>query len=235
MRLPTVSEMPRATACAASVVLPRHPDDEEQSASALRGSRIHAYIAARFRRWALPDIGKTKVHHIQLGTLRRYLGKGALLCELAMSYDGRAVEFIGENAGRDYQRPGTLCGAADHVMFRGNSAMVLDVKTGSLPTPHPRENWQIATLAMMVGIGYDVPVTGVIATLARDGSWTFDAHTWSLAELAAIRRRIDAAKATWQEAHEQEESGWGATPTPGSHCRFCRCRCEANAFAREAA
>ena len=234
MRLPTVSEMPRATACPASVVLPRHPDDEEQSASALRGSRIHAYIAARFRRWTLPDIGKTKVHHIQLGTLRRYLGHGELRCELAMSYDGTKVEVLGENIGRDYHRPGTLCGSADIVVVRPH-ALVLDIKTGSLPVASPAENWQIATLAALFALAYKVEsVTGVIATLARDGSWTFDAHAWSLADLAAIRRRIDAAKATWQEAHEQEESGWGATPTPGAHCRFCKCVCSENAFERAA-
>jgi hypothetical protein len=78
-------------------------------------------------------------------------------------------------------------------------------------------------------------VTGVIATLARDGSWSFEAYTWQPADLVAIRRRIDDARAMWAEAHELEASGWGATPTPGAHCRFCRAICSSNAFASEVA
>lgn len=239
-RLPTVSEMPRATACAASVALPRTPDTET-SASALRGQRIHAWIAAKLRGWPLPDIGKTKVSHIDLDALRAYIGEGELLCEPAFSYNGTAVECLGENIGREYNRPGTLCGAADIVAapFGGLLPLrLVDIKTGSLPVPAPRENWQLATLAVMAGAAFDPgsAVTGTIATLNRDGSWDFgEPHTWTLAELAAIRRRIDDARALWTEAHEAEESGWGATPTPGSHCRWCRCVCSANAFASEAA
>jgi hypothetical protein len=234
-RLPTVSEMPRATACAASVALPRLPDDGEMSASALRGSRIHAHVTARFRKWSAPAIGKTKVSHIQLGKLRRYLGRGEMRCELAMSYDGSKVEVLGENIGRDYNRPGTLCGAADLVMVRPH-LLVVDIKTGSLPVPHPRENWQLATLAMMALEAYDsASVTGAIATLNRDGSWSFESHTWSINDVVAIEKRINAARATWTEAHEAEESGWGATPTPGHWCRFCKCVCDANAFKSEAA
>lgn len=230
-KLPTVSEMPRAVACAASVVKPRRPDDGEQSAAALRGSRIHAYIAARLRKWPMPDLGKTKVKHIQLGKLRRYLGHGLLFCEEAYCYHGEGsigVEVLGENINRAYDRPGTLCGSADIIVERPH-AMVVDVKTGSLPVPHPRENWQLATLAVLYWLthpGHCLSVTGVIATLARDGSWSFEAHTWSLDDLAAIRRRIDAARATWAEAHELEVSGWGAPTTPGAHCRWCPARCE---------
>ncbi len=237
-RLPTVSEMPRATACPASVALPRHPDDGEQSAAALRGSRIHAYIAARLRKWPLPDIGKTKVSHIQLGKLRRYLGRGDVRCELAMSYDGDRVEVLGENIGRDYNRPGTLCGAADIVAINNGFIHLIDIKTGSLPVPPPQENWQLATLATLLGwafIDSHCIVKGTVATLARDGSWSFDSHMWTIPQIEAIRRRIDDARAQWTEAHEAEESGWGATPTPGQHCRWCKAVCPHNEQASEAA
>lgn len=234
--MPTISEMARAAACAASVVLPRYPDDGETSAAALRGQRIHGYSAARLRRWPMPELGKTKVKHIRLGQLRRYLGRGALRCELAMSYDGNRVEVLGENIGRNYNRPGTLCGAADIVVDRPH-ALVCDEKTGALPVPPPRENWQLATLAVLYWLAHPsvLDVTGVIATLARDGSWSFEAHTWSPKDLGAIRGRIDDQMQTWRAAYEQEQSGWGATPTPGAHCRFCKCVCSQNAFAREAA
>lgn len=237
-RLPTVSGMARAVACPASVAKPQQPDDEEQSASALRGSRIHAYIAAKLRGWELPEIGRTKVSHIDLDALRSFLGDGEIKCEAAFSYDGERVAYLGENIGRDYGRPGTLCGSADIIVARCHM-MVLDVKTGSLPVPHPRENWQLATLAALAR-GASWPdivedVTGVIAALSRDGSWSFEQHTWSLSDLAAIRRRIDAARASWAEAHELEESGWGATTNPGAHCRYCKAVCGDNAFAKEAA
>jgi hypothetical protein len=229
-KLPTVSEMPRATACAASVVKPRRAESDEPSASALRGQRIHAYVAARFRKWPLPAIGKTKVSHIQLGALRRYAGHGQLYCEPAFSYDGASASFIAENIGRDYQRPGTLCGSADIVVVRRDLVHVIDIKTGSLPVPSPRDNWQLATLAMMVNLalnGQNAPIKGTIATLNRDGSWDFgESHTWSQRELAAIKHRINNAHAMWAEAEQLEASGWGATPTPGQHCRWCKCVCE---------
>jgi hypothetical protein len=227
LHLPSVSGLQRAVACAASTALPLGPE-RPPGAAAIRGTRIHAYIAAKLRGWELPDIGKTKVSHIDLDALRAYLGDGDIKCEAAFSYDGERVAYLGENIGREYGRPGTLCGSADIVVVRCHM-MVLDVKTGSLPVPPPAENWQIATLAAMAqGASWPAiveDVTGVIATLNRDGSWSFEAHTWNLDGLAAIRRRIDAARATWAEAHELEASGWGATPTPGAHCRWCRCAC----------
>ncbi len=227
IRLPTISELHRATACTASVVLDRQPA-EETSQAALRGQRIHAWIAARLRKWPLPNIGKTQVKHIQLGKLRRYLGHGTLRCELAMAYDAGKAEIIGENVGRDYQRPSALCGSADIVVERPH-AMIVDIKTGSYPVPSPVDNWQLATLAAVYTFARPcVSVTGVIATLARDGSWSFDAHKWMPHDLAAVRQRLDANRERWQTAHEQHESGWGVTASPGQHCKFCKARCEHN-------
>ncbi len=238
-RLPTVSEMPRATACPASVALPRHPDDGEQSAAALRGSRIHAYIAARLRKWPLPDIGKTKVSHIQLGKLRRYLGRGDVRCELAMAMDPVSghVEVIAENVNRDYGKPSRICGAADVVMVR-RDALVVDLKTGRRALAAPAENWQVACLAAMVAAAHPQveSVTGALAYLETDGSWRFESYTWGLAQLAMVRDRIRAAFAEWEDAEAAEDSGWGATATPGAHCYYCRSVCgHAEPKKREAA
>jgi hypothetical protein len=216
--------MQRAAVCDASVVLPRVPDNGEQSASALRGSRIHAWIAAKLRGWPLPDIGKTKVDHIDLTQLRAYLGDGELRCEMAFAFDGERVTRLGENLGREYNAAG-ICGAADIVVVRDHM-MVVDIKTGSYPVPSPRENWQLATLASFA-VDVCADVTGVIALLARDGSWTFDAHTWSRGELAEHRRRLSHRMTSqWPAALELESSGWGATKTVNAECRFCKSVCE---------
>lgn len=221
----SVSALQRATACHASVVLPRGPDTK--SAASVRGDVIHASIAADLRGWDKPNVGRHRIKY-DLPALREYIGQGDLMCELAMAYDGESVELLGENVGRGAYPEGKLCGSADIVVLRPN-AMVLDVKTGSLPVPHPRENWQIATLAMMVSrlfAGSVQTVTGVIAKLDREGAWEFAEHVFTLEQLQRVQDKIDAARASWSTAEALHESGWGVTPQPGPHCRFCRCECQ---------
>ncbi len=233
-KLPTISSLQRAMECPGSVVLPQLPDTE-QSASALRGSRIHSWIQSQLLGTPTPDIGKTKVSHIDMDGLRAYLGAGDIHCEAAFSYDGERVEYLGDNIGREYNRPGTLCGAAD-IVVAGD--LVIDIKTGTYPVPMAKENWQLAALAMMVGMNSlqldgssNTPVecvSGLIATLARDGSWQFDEHTWSLADLAIVRKRLDEARERWSAAADLESSGWGAPVVVGRECAFCKARCQHN-------
>lgn len=237
LRLPTISEVPRAVLCAASVALPRE-EEREVGAAAKRGTRIHAWTFAHLRGWPLPDVGRTKVAHIDITAMRAFLEGYDIKCELALSYDGKSVEVLGENIGREYNRPGTLCGSIDIAGIMAKHGLVIDVKTGALPVPPPVENWQVATSAGLFGLAHPEldDVSGVIATLARDGSWSFgEAHTWSRADLTSIVRNIDEHRTRWHNAYEMNESGWGATPSPGAHCRFCKCICESNAFAKEAA
>lgn len=222
----SVSKLQRAMACALSVVAEREADSK--GAAAIRGDLIHACIAADLRGWQRPDVGRHRLKY-NIDALRDYLGEGVMRNETAYAYDGATVEFLGENIGRAYNRPGKLCGSADIEMLREESALVVDVKTGSLPLPLPEENWQVATLALFVSLAHPklATVTGALAKLDREGQWEFTQHTFTRDDLAVVRRKIDAARALWTQAEAAHESGWGVDPLPGPHCRFCRVKsCE---------
>ena len=232
--LPTISGLQRAVACPASTALPQLPEGP-QGAAAKRGSLIHAVIAARLRQWPEPDQGRYRLPlgEKTMSELSTHLGDGELRAELAFAYNGNRVDVLGENCGREAYRRGWLNGAADLVVIR-HDALVCDVKTGQIDAPAPEDNWQLAALAMCVSMVYEVrSVTGAIAKLGRDGEWTWSQHTWSLADLAKIRKRIDAARASWSDAAELEDSGWGTTPKPGRHCLFARCVCPHNEKAQQ--
>lgn len=236
LRLPTVSNLQRAMACAASTCLPLAPE-KPPGAAAKRGTLIGRVIAARCLGKPDPDMGRYRLPlgWATMAELAIRIGPGDISCERAFSYDGAKVEVLGDDLGREYGRPGTICGAADIIALRQH-AMVVDIKSGEIPAPEPVANYQLGALALFVSMAYEVEtVTGAIAKINRDGSWDWSQHTWSLADLAAIRRRIDAARATWAEAHELEQSGWGATTAPGAHCRWCRCDCADNAFTKDEA
>lgn len=219
----SVSSLQRAFACTASTVLPRNPDT--RGAAAARGDLIHAVIASELRGWERPDTGRYRLKY-DMDVLREAVGTGILLCELAMAYDGTAVEVLGENIGRDYKRPAALCGSADIVVIDGKHAHVIDIKTGSLPVPSPLDNWQISALALFVSLFFEVDsVTGVIAKLERDGSWQFDSARFTADALASVKKRLDERRALWAIAEEAMQSGWGVEPTPSTSCRFCRCQC----------
>ncbi len=115
-------------------------------------------------------------------------------------------------------------------------ALVVDIKTGVHPPPPPEANWQLAALAAMVSGARPVAsVTGALAILDKEGAWTFQAKTWSLDELAAITVRMQSAVATWTVVAAQDEAGWGAEPSPGSHCAWCPAVCPMNETQVEAA
>lgn len=213
-------------ACAPSTVLPRNPDTRGEAAK--RGDLIHAVIAAELRGWEQPDRGRYRLA-IDMDGLRTYLGEGKLMCELAMAYGDGQVELLGENVGRSaYPDDGRLCGSADIVVLNGEEATVFDTKTGALPVPSPRENWQVATLGMFVArlFGQVKRVRGAIGKLGRDGAWDFSEHVFDLEQLARVQSKIDAARGLWRTVDEVYASGWGVDTTPGPHCRYCRVKAE---------
>ncbi len=227
-KLPTISSLQRAMECPGSVVLPQLPDTE-QSASALRGSRIHAWIAAQLTGAPSPDIGKTKVSHIDMDGLRRFLGDGEIRCEAAFSYSyERYSQYLGDNLGRDYPDIAAINGAADILVVRPH-ILVVDIKTGSYPVPRPQDNWQLAALAALALDTFDAEaVTGAIATLSRDGGWVFESYTWSTGEARIVLDRLLRSGETWSAAAELESSGWGAPVVVGRECAFCKARCQHN-------
>lgn len=225
-------------ACTASVVLEQ---DEEgpPSASAKRGQLIHGVIAARLRQWPEPDMGRYRLPLSEqtMAALSARLGTGELRAELAMAYDGQRVQVLGENVGRAAYLPGEINGAADLVVLR-DDALVGDVKTGDRDVEAPADNWQLASLALFVSLAYGVrSVTGLLAKLNRDGSWTFTDHTWSLADLAIVRQRLDAKVNEWRAEQSLYDAGLGEPPmTQNPACFFCRAKgCAFSRVARKEA
>ena len=216
-------------ACGGSALV-EQVEETGRGAAAKRGDMIHRVIAARLMGHPDPDTGRYK---LPLGTwtmlgLAAMIGRGgSLRAEEAYSYDGAGVEVLGHDIGRAYDRPGTLCGAADIVVVR-EAALVADVKTGRHSAPEPSGNWQLASLAVFVSLAYPAvkTVTGAIAKLETDGEWTWMQHTWDKVALASIRARLDRALAALRVNAAIVESGIADAPvTPGAHCSYARCVC----------
>jgi hypothetical protein len=219
-------------ACSASLVLDQ-VEYEPQSAAAKRGSLIHAVIAARLLGQSDPDVGRHRlpVSAKTINDLVVYLGEGEVHIEEAYSYDGERVEVLGNDIGRNYNRPNAINGAADIVVVR-DEALCVDIKAGDLPVPDPSQNAQLAALSLFVSMAYPVKsVTAAIAKLNRDGSWFFSSCVYSLDNLAEFRWRLDGKRREWQDAEALQLSGWGVEPAPGPHCRFCKVKPEACAYA----
>lgn len=225
MRLPTVSNLQRAVACEASVALEQLPP-EPSGAAAKRGSLLGAWAAASLRGWDLPDLGRYKIDW-SIDELRTYLGAGEIRCEAAFSYDGIRVESLGENIGRAYNRPGTICGAADIIVMREH-ALVVDLKSGKRDVADAKSNWQIAALALMAreAFGFKT-VTGAVVKFGAHGEWEFrKPHTWDADELDVIRKRLDAEWRRWKEASSLADAGFDVDRVTGEHCYYCAARCE---------
>lgn len=219
--LPTVSSLQRATACDASVVLEQAADGPP-SASAKRGTLLGAWVAASLRGWEMPNLGRYKINW-NLDELRAFLGEGEILCEAAFSLNDIGIAFLGENIGRVYPK-GSVCGAADIVVKRKH-ALVADLKSGTFPVPEARDNWQIATLAMMSSRVFEFEtVTGVVVRMERGGTWSFgEKHTWDRKGLDAIHGRLMQKWRSWEEAQTLCDLGLAdpvAVQNPG--CFFCR-------------
>jgi hypothetical protein len=235
--VPTISSLQRATTCTASVVL-EQIGDGPQTAAAKRGTLIGGVIASELRGWPMPDVGRHKLK-INMAALRDFLGEGAIRCEAAMSLrpDG-AVENLGENVGRAYQRPGCINGAADIVVIRPH-ALCIDVKSGSYPVPDAADNWQVGALSSMLAMILDgdvESVSGVVAKIGRDGEWDFGKPcTWSPAELAVIRKRlVETYLVRWRDAQRLHDAGFEEPErVQGPECFFCKARCEFNRNAQE--
>jgi hypothetical protein len=224
--LVSASNLARAIECPASGILPKG-DPIPESPASKRGSISHAWCASKLRGWPLPDVGKHKVSHIDVEALRTYLGDGEMRNELAMAWDPvkRDTEIIGENIGRAYPEHAGIIGTADVAMIRP-AAMVLDIKTGR-QMGSVADNWQVRALSVMLAHAYDVDsVTGVLAYLNRDGSWTFDPVTWGAFALAEMSDELADWAKKYRVMGELAADGWWPQANPSLEtCRYCDRQC----------
>lgn len=209
MTLLSASEVPRALACPASLVLPRseyHTEDAED------GIARHAAMEAAARTEdgaGLPEVVRAL---FQPGD------RIAAECSFAYDVATDTARELGHVHGRCYGelRPFEIPGTADLLIVGNGRAIVVDYK-GFEPVAHAETNEQTATYALMVSRAYGFRcVTVAIVYLVGDrrpsmatlDALDLDAHAQRLKQL-----HLDAAKAR-------------ENPEPflfvGSHCKYCK-------------
>lgn len=228
--------------CTASVVLPRVERDKP-SASAKRGTLIHAWIEASMTGEPLPDIGRHKIT-VDLETLHAKIAAFDLVA-FEQAYEltpSGAAKCLGR-VSRAYPRvAGCFYGTTDidAESTLGDVGYVIDIKTGRNLVVAPVQNAQLRFLATCKALArpHLVGMRGAIAYLNRDGSWRFVDCEW---DCDWLRKQHTAElgwwRKLWTDAQEQHDAQWPVAPEPSvDACKFCDCTCPAkiNVWARGA-
>lgn len=217
--LPSVSGLPRAFRCRASLLLPRI--DRGSGAYAHKGHQVHGFLetAGKIGRAdALAAVTDPDARALceALELERLPLGDGvSWAAEVAYSLNlttGEAQE-VGRGIGRNYPQDGGLHGTADLVALSadGETAIILDAKTGRGWIPPAAESEQLKALALMACRAHGASKARIgHLHLREDGSeWT----DW--AEMDAFDLDAFAASLRMLAATTRGE------PAEGPWCRYC--------------
>lgn len=217
--IPSASGLPRAFRCRASLLLPRV--NRAAGDYANKGHGVHGFletVSAVGRDAALAAIkdDETRAFCEALDLERLPLGDGvSWAAEVAYSYDvakGTARE-VGRGIGRAYPEDGGLHGTADLVALSsdGDTAIVLDAKTGRGWLPAAAESEQLKALALMACRTHGASKARIgHLHLREDGTaWT----DW--AELDAFDLDAFAASLRMLAATTKGD------PAEGGWCRYC--------------
>lgn len=217
--LPSASGLPRAFRCRTSLLLPRV--SRASSAYAHKGVEVHRFlehVAKLGREAALAEVKDDAARALceALDLDRLPLGDGtSWAAEVAYSLNvatGEARE-VGRSIGRDYPTDGGLHGTADLVALSedGETAIVLDVKTGHGWLPSAAESEQLKCLALMACRAHGSSQAKVGHLHLRD-----DGSVWTdWAELDAFDLDAFAASLRMLAATSKGE------PVEGGWCRYC--------------
>jgi hypothetical protein len=217
--IPSASGLPRAFRCRASMLLPQV--HRASSAAAHKGTQVHRFleeVPALGRDAALLNVTDESARALceALDLERLPLGDGvSWASEVAYSYDihkGTARE-VGRGIGRAYPEDGGLHGTADLVSLAddGDTAIVLDVKTGHGWLPEAGESEQLKFLALAACRAHGASRARIGHLHLRDDGtpWTdwAELDAFDLDAFASSLRML-AATTTGQPV----EGGW---------CRYC--------------
>lgn len=217
--LPSASGLPRAFRCRASMLLPQV--QRASSRASHKGVQVHKFLeeAPKLGRdAALLNVTDEDAYRLceALELERLPLGDGvSWVSEVAFSYDidkGTACE-VGRGIGRHYPEDGGLHGTADLVALAdgGDTAVILDAKTGHGWLPAAGESEQLKALALAACRAYGASKARIgHLHLRDDGSvWTDWAEMDELdLDMFASSLRMLAATTTGQ-------------PVEGEWCRYC--------------
>lgn len=224
--LPSASRLQLAQTCAASQSL---PVVDTAWASGEAGNAKHAALAAHLAGLPLSDVdaaAQSWLSDLDEELLAPLVGAAD---EVAFAIDPRkgTARVLGARLDRAYTEatPDELVGTADYVKLAGDTALVVDLKTGQSETPHPSRNAQLRFLAIAAARAYGVSSVRIGVLHAPEGrepwwSWAeLDAFALAevLAELKTMVERINYAR---------RDVAQGKTPrlTIGDHCNHCPAR-----------
>lgn len=213
MKLPTASELPRASVCPGSFALPQARTTSEDAEA---GKDRHAVIEAQVVAGELDDLPPA---------VRRLIPAGALVAaEVAVAYNpttGTARQ-MGVGAQRDYTRTDDeMAGTIDLLAVAGDKVVVVDWK-GRSSVGAPERNAQVMFYALAAARIYDVTEVTIAVSYIAGG--TEDAPTavrvvdiLDLDAFALRLRRIIAAI-------EEQRSRPMPDVTESRHCQYCPAR-----------
>lgn len=138
--------------------------------------------------------------------------------EVAYAYNpvSDTARMLGESMARAYQvNPGEIAGTIDALALGGESAIIIDWKTGddfARMTADASENWQLRFYALAVARAHKVDSVRVLIVRTGSHGVRETSHTLDALELDAVAAEIAALTAKAPTAD----------PKPGQHCRRCK-------------
>ena len=226
--VPSASGMDRLMNCPASYEMERLAPRDEGNEDAASGTRIHAVLAGFagwdtltaaeqetcemceaqahtvIDSWSIGECGLTEPTAF---IYEQRLGLTALGAALPVTPESRA-QFL-------------FTGQADLILINGDSALVIDYKTGRGDTPIAQDNQQLAALAVLVWKRYKVSSVRVAIVQPWACKPTVADHSTNALTLA--------------EGWLQETLTRAATATPddrraGDWCKYCKARFACDTF-----
>lgn len=226
------SQLDRVMACAASAALPGAFD--AAGWMAVRGTDIHRFIhstRSRGREVALfeaPLKLRDFCAAIDVGALDEFISPMAV-GEPAFVFNALAgaTAFLGCDIDRKYpaMQPGDFPYSSDYVDDGDDGVIVLDIKTGRLPVPHPRDNWQfrLGGVGCARWAGQD-EARLVKAHLDENAEWHFESYDATALDLDAWAEELHGQALRIEAAGAAVAAGRQPDVWPSEDaCRYCPC------------